>query len=286
MNFDLKTKLARMEQVKQEKPGYKGLLNFYEKIFVAKAEFYQSLKFLRVDIDEQFVQKNFKAGLSVLDKRTIELDIKALEKFFLKLLRISQEKNPETVGRLSSLIEKGDLDVGTTLKQTWDGKITPLTWKKKVFGDPTLLNFLFIETLKPVYEYLADNLAALIDVTHWEKGYCPICGETPPIAVIPAGEWSRLLFCVFCGMEWPFPFLMCPFCGNEEEKGIKYLVVKNEKQYRIEVCKACHKYLKVVDSVSLGYQVPLDIENLITLHLDMLAQREGYHRGAQYPLLI
>ena len=275
-----------MEQIKREKPAYRNLLDFYEKNFVAKEEFYQSLKYLPVHSDEQFVQKNFKAGVPILDKRTIELDLKALGEFFLKLLQICQERNPETARWLSSLIEKGDLDVGTTLKQMWDGKITPHTWTKETYRDPTLLNFLFIETLKPLYEYLADNLAALINVTHWEKGYYPICGEIPLIAVIPEGEWSRLLFCVYCGMEWPFPFLMCPFCGNEEEKGIKYLVVKNEKQYRIEACKVCSTYLKVVDIESLGYQVPSDIENIITLHLDMLAQREGYHRGARYPLLI
>jgi FdhE protein len=79
---------------------------------------------------------------------------------------------------------------------------------------------------------------------------------------------------------------MCPFCGNEEEKGITYLYVEKEKQYRLEVCKSCQKYLKAVDIESIGASVPLDVENVATLHLDILAQREGYGRGAHYPLLI
>jgi hypothetical protein len=82
MAGDLKTKLARMEQIKREKPAYRNLLDFYEKIFIAKEEFYQSLKALPVVFDEQGVKTKFKAGLPVLDKSAIELDSVALEKIF------------------------------------------------------------------------------------------------------------------------------------------------------------------------------------------------------------
>ena len=286
MGRDLTMKLSRMEHVKHEKPAYKSLLDFYEKIFIAKEEVYQSLKALPIVFDEQVVQTKFKAGYPVLDKGIVDVDIKALEAFFCKLLQISQDKNSETAGKLTSFIEKENLDVGKTLKEMWNGKTAPQKLKKEEVGDPTLLAFLLTESLKPLYEYLAQNLRDVIDVTLWEKGYCPICGKTPPIAAIPEGKWSRLLFCVYCGTEWSFPFLMCPFCGNEDEEGIRYLYVGNEKQYRIEVCKACQKYLKVVDTAALGSHVFLDIENIVTLHLDILAQKEGYQRGARCPLLI
>jgi len=286
MAGDLKTKLARMEQIKREKPAYRNLLAFYEKIFIAKEEFYQSLKALPIVFDAQEVQTKFKAGFPVLNKSAIELDSEALERFFRTLLQISHEKNPDAAGKLHAFIKKGNLDVGKTIKAMWDGKIPLPTGKKEELGDPTLLFFLLTESLKPFYEYLAENLRAVIDVTLWGKGYCPICGETPSIAAITEGKWSRHLFCVYCGTEWPFPFLMCPFCENEEEEGVAYLYVENEKQYRIEVCKACQKYLKAVDIEFIGNPVPLEIENIATLHLDILAQREGYGRGAHYPLLI
>ena len=67
---------------------------------------------------------------------------------------------------------------------------------------------------------------------------------------------------------------------------MKYLYAGEEKQYRLEVCKACQHYLKVVDGQRIGPHLCLDVENLATLHLDILAQREGYRRGAPYPLLI
>jgi FdhE protein len=275
-----------MAQIKCEKPAYRNLLDFYEKIFIAKEEFYQSLKTLPIIFDAQGVQTKFKAGFPVLDKNTIELDFEALEGFFWKLLRLSQGKNPANGRRLASFIREGNLEVSKALQEMWKGNLNPLEWKKEEVGDPMLLYFLLTESLKPLYEYLAESLRGLIEINLWEKGYCPICGETPPIAAIPEEKWTRLLFCVYCGTEWPFPFLMCPFCGNEEEKGVTYFYVKNEKQYRLEVCKACKKYLKAVDLECIGTPVPLDVENIATLHLDILAQKEGYGRGAHYPLLI
>jgi hypothetical protein len=121
MAGDLKTKLARMEQIKREKPAYRNLLDFYGKIFIAKEEFYQSLEALPVVFDEQEVKTKFKAGSPVLDKSAIELDSGALEKFFRTLLQISHEKNPDTAGKLHSFIKKGNLDVGKTIKAMWDG---------------------------------------------------------------------------------------------------------------------------------------------------------------------
>lgn len=286
MAGDLITKLARMAEIKREKPAYRNLLDFYEKIFIAKEEFFQSLKTFPIVFDKPGIQVKFKAGIPVLDKDAIELDSEALEKFFHTLLKISCEKNPDTAGKLNTFIKKGNLDVGKNIKTMWRGEISSQMWKREELGDPTLLFFLLTESLKPFYEYLAENLRAVIDVTPWEKGYCPICGKPPSIAAIPEGKESKHLFCVFCGTEWPFSLVMCPFCENKEEEGITYFYVAHEKQYRIEVCKACQKYLKAVDIGFIGTPVPLDVENIATLHLDILAQREGYARGAHYPLLI
>jgi FdhE protein len=283
---DLKTQLARMAQIKREKPAYRNLLDFYEKIFIAKEEFYQSLKALPIVFDSQGVQTKFKAGSPVLDKNTIELDTEALEEFFWKLLLISREKNPANGTRLISFIKEGKLEIRKTLREMWGGNLNPHEWKKEDMGDPMLLYFLLTESFKPLYEYVAESLRELIEINLWGKGYCPVCGETPAISAILGEKWTRILFCVYCGTEWPFPFFMCPFCGNEEEKGITYLYVENEKQYRLEVCKSCQKYLKAVDLELIGASVPLDVENVATLHLDILAQREGYGRSAHYPLLI
>jgi FdhE protein len=42
---------------------------------------------------------------------------------------------------------------------------------------------------------------------------------------------------------------------------------------------ACSRYIKTRDSRKGGVDVQLEVENLLTIHLDMLATREGFERG-------
>jgi FdhE protein len=166
----------------------------------------------------------------------------------------------------------------------WEGRFTSDSYKEKGLGDPTLLWFLLIECVKPVYESCSRVLEHFFVPDLWEKGYCPVCGELPPIAQISSQKGTKLLFCAACGIAWQFPLPRCPYCGQEED--MRYLSMESERQYRIAVCKACGKYLKTIDSELIGSAVPLDIENLATLHLDILAQQQGYRRGSSFPLLI
>jgi len=284
--WDIASKLSRINQIKQEKPAYKDLLDFYEKIFIAKDEVYQLLKSYPVTYDEYLVRKKFKAGLPVLDKESVGFYIDILENFFWKLIEIIEENNPESAKQLIAFIKQENLKIEKAIKEMWLGVLDPEQWEKSKIGDPTLFYFLLTETLKPLYEYLGEYFRELIELDLWGKGYCPICGESPTLGAIPEEKWTRFLFCIYCGSKWPFPFLKCPFCENEEEEGIKYLRIGNEKQYRLEVCQSCHRYLKVVDFESIGKPVPLDVENIVTIHLDMLAKREGYLRGSYHLLLL
>jgi len=224
-------------------------------------------------------------GFPILDKSAIQFDIKDLEGFFQKLLLLSREKSPDAAATLAHYLLEESISVSSLIQGMWEGTLTLDSCTNKELGDPTLLSFLLIECVKPVYEYCAQVLQHFFVPDFWEEGYCPICGELPPIAQISSHKGIKLLFCAACGIEWPFPLLRCPFCSHEEEE-VKHLSVESEKQYRIEVCKACGKYLKAVDPELIGTPVPLDIENIVTLHLDILAQGHGYRRGSSFPLLI
>jgi FdhE protein len=47
----------------------------------------------------------------------------------------------------------------------------------------------------------------------------------------------------------------------------------------VDSCKACSRYIKTRDSRKGNADVPLDVEDLLTMHLDLLATREGLERG-------
>lgn len=48
---------------------------------------------------------------------------------------------------------------------------------------------------------------------------------------------------------------------------------------RVDTCKACSRYIKTRDSRKGAADIPLDLEDLLTMHLDLLAAREGFERG-------
>ena len=86
----------------------------------------------------------------------------------------------------------------------------------------------------------------------------------------------ELHFCSQCGIEWSFSHIKCPFCGNEEQQSLAYFTVEGEEKYRVDVCNVCKRYVKMVDSSDSEGALNLDVEDIATLHLDMLATEEGY----------
>lgn len=286
MNFDLSAKLARMAEIRRKKPVYGEIIGFYDKIFRERDQCSRALHLPDIKLDKNILKAKLQGGFPLLDKTAVDLDVATLTDCFVHLLQISREKNPEAVTDIGYFFQSSDLEVSTVIKRTWGGDLGFLGGEYQKLKDPFLLFFLLVECLKPVYTFYARRLEMYLWGKTWERGYCPICGELPSIGEIAARASQRNLFCVYCETVWPFNPALCPFCGQEEEDGRRYLCVGEEREYRIEICTGCRRYLKVVDTDVLGSRVPLDVENIATLHLDMLAQQEGYERGAPIQLLV
>ena len=93
-----------------------------------------------------------------------------------------------------------------------------------------------------------------------------------------------MLICSLCGYSWKGIRMRCPFCETEDQKAHRYLFVEGDNTVRIDVCDACKKYIKTIDSRNMGQKIFPLLEHMGTLHLDILAQQEGYERGSA-PLL-
>jgi FdhE protein len=136
---------------------------------------------------------------------------------------------------------------------------------------------LFIEeSLRPALEMVAARYGDAVRKTDWSEGYCPVCGREPKIGEIRDEEGSRYLFCNQCGFEWNYLRIKCPFCGNEEQQSLAYFTIEGDERYRVDVCNECKRYIKIVDFREAKQKADLDVEDIATLHLDMLANDEGY----------
>ena len=86
---------------------------------------------------------------------------------------------------------------------------------------------------------------------------------------------ARMLHCGLCRMEWLFKRIGCPFCGNEAQDKLRFFSDEKVPAYRVDVCDECKGYLKAVDARVKKEPLCMFVENLATLHLDIVAEREG-----------
>lgn len=143
-----------------------------------------------------------------------------------------------------------------------------------------LLNFLAESSVNPVLEAYAESLGKYVDQKSWWRGYCPVCGSAPVTGELLAEAGERLLRCSSCAFKWRFKRVTCPFCGNEDHEKLRYFNTETDgKAYRVDVCDECKKYIKTIDLRETHEDIALPVEDIGTLHLDMIAEKEGYKRG-------
>ncbi|MGH2522203.1 MAG: formate dehydrogenase accessory protein FdhE [Anaerolineales bacterium] len=148
--------------------------------------------------------------------------------------------------------------------------------------DAGLLRALAQYSLRPALRAWAQALRGQVDLERWlrgGRGPCPMCGSPPTLAEIQGKEGARRLRCGLCGADWSFPRLRCAFCGNQDYKSLGYISVEGEEEkYRLQTCDACRGYLKIVVTYEPTPVDLLPVEDLATLHLDLIANEREFMR--------
>jgi FdhE protein len=133
-----------------------------------------------------------------------------------------------------------------------------------------LLNY----TVRPFLREYSKKVSRLYDTEQWLKGFCPVCGSQPSMALLEKEAGRRYLSCGWCGTRWRFKRLGCPYCSCEESQ---FFSVEGMERYRVYYCDKCRRYIKTVDERVAGTgDLDLFFEDISTIHLDLLARQEGY----------
>jgi len=141
--------------------------------------------------------------------------------------------------------------------------------------DRGVLHFLGKAALAPSLQSLRDAISGQVDLREWDQGYCPVCGSEPNMAYFAKGG-GRFLHCEFCGKEWPYPRLKCPFCRNGGQATLGYFQAEEEEGFRVYFCRKCKRYIKTVDRSVFEEPAPMELEYMATLHLDLAAGERGF----------
>jgi FdhE protein len=225
------------------------------------------------------LQINGKDGVPLFSRKDLPLDFVAasllLNRFFSHL---SETKRKDRSG-LAKALKESEKDLkwnhrlfAAILNQDED---VSAIMADQVGLDPLTLLFLGKTALRPSLETLRRLMEEIIDEKPWDHGYCPLCGSPPDMArFTKAGK--RSIHCELCGQEWAFTRIGCPFCDNRDPEDLGYFEAEGEEGLRVYYCNVCHKYLKTIDSRVFEEVAPLELESLATLHLDLVANRNGY----------
>ncbi|MDI6709067.1 MAG: formate dehydrogenase accessory protein FdhE [Bacillota bacterium] len=141
-----------------------------------------------------------------------------------------------------------------------------------------VLGFLLNHTVKPYLSRFGTLVREQVDFDTWGRGYCPVCGAQANFARLSKAVGRRYLHCPLCETEWWFKRIGCPFCDNEDQKELRYFTVEGDERHRVYLCEKCKGYLKTIDESRCGEneKAYLFWEDVKTVHLDLLAMREGY----------
>jgi len=106
---------------------------------------------------------------------------------------------------------------------------------------------------------------------------CPFCNRRPVVGVLrQMGEGAaRSLVCGFCLNEWEFRRIVCPGCGEENDKKLAVFTASDFDYIRLECCDTCKTYIKSVDLTRNGHAEPI-VDELAAAPLDLWARDRGY----------
>jgi len=280
----LETLKKRIQQIKKKRPGYKEMLDFYQKVREEQEKVKASLTVKPIRIKKEWKALLEKEGFPLLERKDFPIDIEASLSLFKSLCQIGREANPhmaEEVRKIEEAMSKNKIDLSTLFKEgSNEEKVEGIA--KELGLDKKILLFFIHTSLKPSIQAGVEKLSHEIETETWMRGSCPVCGSLPSLSLLKEEVGKRFLLCSFCGYSWRVDRISCPFCNNRDQESLQFFYAEEEKTHRVDLCDQCHQYIKTIDLRTLG-ETDFPLEDLATLHLDITAYKKGYKRPVPNP---
>ena len=139
---------------------------------------------------------------------------------------------------------------------------------------PWLPYFIAEQAIRPFLQVISHQSHMIMDKMK-VIGSCPCCGEPARLAKLNKDR-EKFLLCPRCETEKRLNRLACVHCRNENHEELFYIEIEEDKVAKVEVCKSCQNYTKLIDAGQLFKPKPAALFDLETIHLDFIAQEEGY----------
>jgi len=268
-----------IERAVEQNPQSGEILKAFEPIITSQRQLAAQSSFKSLDCS-LIDKKKLKAGVPVSRQINLFLPEDSLKEIALSLTSAIKEGMPklsENIDKIVALIQEGKINLADYFKASPDGEDkAPDDLAKNLKISPSNASFLMSLIGRVILERRAREITAALGEFDWEKGYCPICGEFPSIALIEEEGGKRFLHCSSCGQDWRFTRISCPFCEKETRKDMEYFYVENKTQEAAFVCDQCKKYLVTLYRAGKLFARDMDISAISLIHMDIIMQGKGY----------
>lgn len=267
----------------EQNPHAGEVLKAFAPIIIKQRQLLASIFLPKLDYSSIDKEK-LKSGMSVAHQINLISTNNALKEIALSIAEAVKEGLPklkEDIDRISILIKEEKINPTDYFTVTSDMKNK--TIEEKLKTSPSNASFLMSLVSRVFLEARAKEAAAALGEFEWEKGYCPICGAFPSIALIEEEGGKRFLHCSTCGHKWRFTRIVCPYCENDAASGMDYFYVENKTQESAFVCDKCKKYLVTIYRAGNLFPRDMDVSAISLIHLDMIMQDKGYTPMASCP---
>ena len=255
-------RIKRAEKLIAEKSSASDLLSFYKRI----AGFQKS--FVAQFIDAGMPQTKAQQFGSVREG----LDLTLLLPHFRSFLSLVEQNAPNALAAAAR-------EIAALPSESWVALLTAYWELGGVFDQQiwAFAQFFPRAFLQPYAGYLAGR-TAVPPVLATPKA-CPLCGGRPLYGVLrlEGDGGKRWMVCSFCGYEWEFRRILCPTCGEEDEKKLPVYVAEQFPHIRVEACETCKFYIRTIDITKDGHAVPM-VDDLAAIPLTLWAYEHGYSR--------
>lgn len=272
------------KNLRERKPAYAEFIDFYEQLYIAQEQAKKDLVSPPFKSGKPGIEAGLKEGFPLFDKPEIPVDVLSSVALFTKLLEIGRHVNRKLQQNIESIehaISSERLDIGELIRQHSD-EIYRDEIAVHAGIDRSVLKFLVHMSIQPSLQHLGEQIKDTVDTRSWLRGYCPVCGSLPLVSALK-GEGQRFFLCSFCRFEWQSERLKCPFCENNDHQTLHYFYAEDDEACRVDLCEKCKTFIKTIDTRKLSYEPDLHLEDISTIHLDILASERGFSRPVSSP---
>lgn len=266
-----------MDDAIEKHPHCKAIINAFRPVILERYLLTDKLELKNMDA-MKIDKRKFKGGVPVIRQATLFQHDDPWKEIALSLVPAMKRGFPalhDDLEKLEALIKKGTIRIYNYFKSYPDNDDAIISgWASEFNINVAAVAVLLRNVTRIVLEKRSRHIEWKWG--DWEKGYCPVCGTFPSIAMINEKIAERWLHCSQCGHDWKFSRVICPYCEDKAYKETPFFFVENKHKECAYACDKCKRYLITLTRMSDLIIRDLDISAISLAHLDIIMQGKGF----------